>query len=68
MQIQEGDLVRHKTKIMLSGGLSFPVLEINADIALCEYFDNDPAQTMRQEWFDLSDLLLVQKAEGGFMP
>jgi hypothetical protein len=64
--IKEGDYVKHKTKPMLNGGLSFTVLSINDDMALCEYFDTDLDQTMRQQYFPLSDLILINKVEGGF--
>ncbi|NNV53849.1 hypothetical protein [Limnovirga soli] len=64
--IQVGDTVRHKTRILISGGLAFNVLEVEGTKALCEFFDTDPDQTTKQEWFDISDLILIHKVEGGF--
>lgn len=66
MNIEQGDTVRHKTRVLINGGITFNVLEVESGKALCEFFDNDPEQTMKKEWFDISDLILVNKSDGGF--
>ncbi len=62
--INAGDTVRHKTFINLNGGVAFNVLDVEDDQAFCDFFDEKGVN--RQEWFKLSDLMLVNKAEGGF--
>lgn len=62
--INGGDTVRHKTLINLNGGLAFNVLEVEDDRAFCDFFDEKGVN--QQEWFSLSDLILVNKAKGGF--
>jgi hypothetical protein len=64
--INVGDSVRHKTFIHLSGGVAFNVLDVEGDRAFCDFFDEKGVN--KQEWFNLSDLILVHKAEGGFFP
>jgi hypothetical protein len=65
--IQCGDKVTHKTRLLINGGLPFDVQGREGDKVLCEFFDNDQDQTMKEEWFDVSELILVHKADGGFM-
>jgi len=64
--INAGDTVRHKTFINLSGGVAFNVLDVEDDRAYCDFFDEKGIN--KQEWINLSDLILVNKAEGGFFP
>ena len=64
--INAGDTVRHKTINNLNGGTAFNVLEVDDDRAYCDFFDERGVN--RQEWFNLSDLIIVNKAEGGFFP
>jgi hypothetical protein len=64
--ISAGDTVRHKTFTRLSGGVAFSVINVEDDRAYCNFFDEKGVN--RQEWFNLSDLILVNKAEGGFFP
>lgn len=63
--IASGDTVRHKTYIHLNGGVAFGVREVDGDKALCNFFDEKGDH--REEWFNLSDLILVAKSEGGFL-
>jgi hypothetical protein len=63
-QINAGDTVRHKTLIHLNGGVAFSVLNVVDDRAYCDFFDEKGVN--KQDWFTLSDLILVNKAEGGF--
>lgn len=63
-QIQPGDTVRLKTGT-LNGGLGMNVAETNDDEALCDYFEGEES-THKQKWIKMSDLELVNKAEGGF--
>ena len=62
--LKAGDTVRHKSKIHLNGGVAFNVVAIDDDRALCAYFDRD--QVDCEEWFDIADLILVNKAEEPF--
>ncbi len=64
--IQAGDKVKSKSRELLNGGLAFNVLEIDGDKALCDFLDSDKDQTNRQEYFELSDLIFVTSADGGF--
>lgn len=66
MSLAPGDTVKHKTKILLNGGLAFNILESDGDYAKCEYFDNTSEQQHVQEIFLISDLILVNKVKGGF--
>jgi hypothetical protein len=63
--IQAGDTVRHKTFVMLNGGLAFNVLEVNGHLATCNYFDEKLVN--KQTIFDTDDLIVVHKAEGLFL-
>ena len=64
--ISAGDTVRHKTFIHLNGGIAFDVLAVEDDRAHCDFFDEKGVN--KQQGFNLSDLILVNKAEGGFFP
>ncbi len=66
-KIEAGDTVRHKLKPTLNGGVAFNVIEISGDKALCNFFDNDIDQTDREDYFEISDLILVNKVKGGFI-
>ena len=64
--ISAGDTVRHKTHTQISGGLAFNVLDVEDERAYCDFFDLKNIN--RQEWFNMSDLILVNKPKGGFFP
>lgn len=64
-QIEAGDKVRHKTNFRLNGGLNFEVLEIENERAKCSLFDEDGKPI--EEWFEISALVFISKAEGGFL-
>ena len=57
--IKPGDDVRHKTNLVMTGGLLFSVVEVNEEKnqALCTFFNHTEHV---DEWFDLSELVLVQ--------
>jgi hypothetical protein len=61
--INQGDRVSHKNHIY-NNGLSMNVIDTSEDKSLCEYF-NDKMES-KEEWFNNSDLHLVEKSDGGF--
>ncbi|QJD94622.1 hypothetical protein HH214_01420 [Mucilaginibacter robiniae] len=65
--IEEGDYVRHENP-SVNGGLRMNVEEISEDgqRAKCSHFAGNEA-THKVDWFPLTDLTLVQKADGGFV-
>jgi hypothetical protein len=64
-QIKHGDKVRHREIININYGLAFEVKDIENDKALCEFYD-PKLNKDNTDWFNLSDLILVEKADGGF--
>jgi hypothetical protein len=65
--IEEGDYVRHKSPL-INSGLRMCVEEIdeNQINARCSHFVGVDA-IHKVDWFPLTDLILVNKAEGGFV-
>jgi len=62
--IKAGDMVTHKAIPNLNGGVPFNVIKTVGNKALCAYIDRDKDQTMKEEWFNISDLTIVHKASG----
>jgi len=62
--IEAGDMVTHKTIPNLNGGVPFNVIKTARYRALCAYIARDKDQTMKEEWFEISDLIIVHKAPG----
>lgn len=62
-QIEVGDKVRHKT-LIVNGGLGMNVSDVTEDKTLCEYFDENAVH--KKQWFEMKDLTITNKAEGGF--
>lgn len=65
--IEEGDYVKH-VEPLINGGLKMCVEEINEENneAKCSHFVKIE-DTTKVDWFPLTDLILVQKADGGFI-
>lgn len=63
IQIQTGDVVKHKT-IIMNGGLGMNVIDTTDNQALVDYFDIDSVN--RQKWIDKTDLEIIHKNDGGF--
>lgn len=62
--IDRGDYVTHKN-INLNNGLQMSVVDISETQAKISYFDHEGVD--KEEWFDFSELILVNKAKGGFI-
>lgn len=63
--VSAGDTVRHTTRIGLNGGVAFNVLKVENDRAYCDFFDENRVD--RQDWFNVADLIVVNKAKGAFV-
>ena len=63
-KIKEGDRVRHKD-VLINGGLDMPVLEVQNDLAMCNYLDPKD-KAFKDAWFKVVDLVLVHEGDGGF--
>ena len=66
-QIEPGDYVTHKTNSTINNGLMMSVEDVNETEAQVSYFRNNKDQQQISEWFRKSDLVLLHKANGGFL-
>ncbi|EKB48196.1 hypothetical protein [Cecembia lonarensis] len=62
--IEFGDKVRHKTNNDYNVH-PMDVMEVDENKVLCSYFDRIE-KTIKEKWFNYSDLELISKTEGGF--
>ena len=62
--IELGDKVRHKTNNDYNTH-PMDVMELEESKILCSYFDRNE-KTMKEIWFEKTELDLISKAEGGF--
>lgn len=63
--IAEGDKVKHKY-LLKYNNLLMLVTEIEDEKIYCEYFDSTTKETI-QTSFNLNEIELVEKVEGGFV-
>lgn len=62
--IEFGDKVRHKGNNDYNVFL-MTVTEVEDDKVQCRYYDK--GQISKEKWFDIMDLELVEKTDGGFI-